>query len=106
MAFVPRHNITGSSGVNVELIAAGEDAGDIISILIANTHATADATVSLFVQNDTPSTFYFFKTLAIPADTSLLINDSSMLTFDNSIDGFSLNVTVGGSDTLDIMINR
>ena len=53
MAFTAYHNITGSTGVNVELLAPGDGAGDIKSILIANTHATADATVTLFIQDDT-----------------------------------------------------
>ena len=111
MAFTAYHNITGSSGVNIELIAPGLDAGEINTIMIANTHATADATISLFIQNDpigaTTSTFYMLSTVAIPSDTSLLLDDKSMLSFDNSSEvGYGLYLTVGATDTLDIMINR
>jgi len=110
MAFTPYHNITGSTGVNVELIAPGENIGVIRSIVIANTHATADATVSLFIQNDptaaATSTFYIISTVAIPSDTSLLLDNSSVLSFDNSSDGYGLYLKVGSSDTLDVMINR
>ena len=76
MAFTAYHNITGSTGVDIELLAPGDNASNIKSIVIANTHATADATVSLFIQDDptaaTTSTFYMFKTVAIPSATSLL----------------------------------
>ena len=110
MAFTAYHNITGSTGVNIQLIAPGLGAGDINSITIANTHATADATVSLFIQNDptaaAASTFYILSTVAIPSDTSLLLDNSSTLSFDNSSNGYGLYLTVGSSDTIDVMINR
>ena len=110
MAFTAYHNITGSTGINIELIAVGEGISSINSIVIANTHATADATVSMFIQNEPTAavtkTFYMFKTVAIPSDTSLLLDNKSMLSFDNSTVGYGLYLTVGGSDTLDVMINR
>ena len=111
MAFTAYHNITGSSGVDIELLAPGDGANDIKSILIANIHATADATVSLFIQNDpieaATSTFYMLSTVAIPSDTSLLLDNKSMLSFDNFSDvGYGLYLTVGATDTLDVMINR
>ena len=121
MAFTPYHSITwtGSKvqhngednhGLNIELIAPGEDAGNIKSIMIANIHATADATVSLYIQDDplgaSTSTFYIMSTVAIPSDTSLLLDNNSILSFDNSSNGYGLYLTVGGSDTLDVMINR
>ena len=110
MAFTPYHNVTGSTGVDVELIAPGENVGAIRSIMITNTHATADATVSLFIQDDptaaAASTFYIISTIAIPSDTSLLLDNNTVLSFDNSSDGYGLYLTVGSSDTLDVMINR
>tara|TARA_R100001594_G_scaffold44525_2_gene76980 strand:- start:2687 stop:3004 length:318 start_codon:yes stop_codon:yes gene_type:complete len=100
------HNITGSSGVTVELIPVGGDE-NIRSITLANTHATADATVTLFIQDDptgsATSTFKLLSTVAIPSDTSLLLDDSSMLKFDGVT--YGLYITVGSSDTLDVMIN-
>jgi len=110
MAFTPYHNITGSTGVDIELIAPGENVGAIRSIMITNTHATADATVSLFIQDDptaaAASTFHIISTIAIPSDTSLLLDNSTVLSFDNSSNGYGLYLTVGSSDTLDVMINR
>ncbi len=109
MAFVPYHNVTGSSGVDNELIAPGQNVGEINSIVIANTHATADATVSLFLENnptdEAASIFTIINALAIPANSSLIIDDRGILSFDNSTDGYGLYVTVGSSDTLDVMIN-
>tara|TARA_Y100000310_G_C20326527_1_gene643256 strand:- start:209 stop:541 length:333 start_codon:yes stop_codon:yes gene_type:complete len=110
MAFTPYRNINGSTGVDIELLAPGSNVGEIKSILITNTHATADATVSLFIQNDpagaASSTFYILSTVAIPSDTSLLLDNKSIVSFNNSSTGFGLYMTVGSSDTLDVMINR
>lgn len=103
------HNITGSTGIDVILLEPGDNVENIKSVLITNTHATADATVSLFIQ-DQPSaaatkTYRILSTIAIPSDTSLLLDESSMFSFDNSINGYGLYMTVGSSDTLDVMIN-
>ena len=46
------------------------------------------------------------STVAVPSDTSLLLDNSSVLSFDNSSSGYGLYLTVGSSDTLDVMINR
>ena len=106
MAFNRYHNITGSTGVDIELIAPRSNASEIKSIVITNTHVTADATVSLFIQ-DSPTgastrTFYILSTVAIPSDTSLLLNDSSIFKYG---DTYGLYGTVGSSDTVDVMIN-
>ena len=80
MAFTPYHNIDGSTGVNVELIAPGEDSGEISSIMITNTHDTADATFTLFIQDQPTSsafsTFNIIRKIIIPAGSSLLLDDS------------------------------
>ena len=110
MAFTPHHNITGSTGVNVELLAPGDGASNIKSILIANVHDDTDATVSLFIQNDpegrAASTYYLIKQIAIPSSTSLLLDNSNMLSFNNGPNGYGLYITVGGSDTVDVSITR
>mgnify|MGYP003642612588 FL=1 len=41
----------------------------------------------------------------IPRQTSLLLDESSMLSFDNSAKGFGLQLLCGSSDTLDVLIN-
>ena len=109
MAFTPYHNITGSTGVTVELIKPGDNTKDIRPIMLTNIHATADATVSLFVQDDPPSgvatsTFKILSTVAIPSDTALLLDDKALLSFDGI--RYGLYITVLGSDTVDVLINR
>ena len=100
-------NITGSTGVTVELISPTEDNTNIKSILLTNVHATADATITLFIQDDpasgTTSTYNILSTVAIPSDTALLLNNPSVFRFD---DFYGLYITVGSSDTVDVIISN
>tara|TARA_R110000824_G_scaffold367947_1_gene557204 strand:- start:774 stop:1088 length:315 start_codon:yes stop_codon:yes gene_type:complete len=100
------YNILGSVGVDHELIAPGA-ANDIKSISIANLHDTNDATVSLFIQDDpisgSTSTFNIVYKIAIPAVSTLLLDDSSMFLFGEE---FGLYANTGSSDTLDIIVNQ
>jgi len=99
------YNVTGSPGVTVELIAP-DARNNIKSILLTNVHATADATVTLFIQDDpesgATSTYNFLSTVAIPSDTALFLDDPSMFKFGEF---YGLYITVGSSDTVDVMIN-
>ena len=119
MAATKRHSITYdsglfhngvASGVDIELLFPGDGVNNISSILITNTHATADATVSLFIQ-DAPETgssktFFLINLVVIPAGVSLLLNEPSIFSFSNSSSiGFGLYATVGSTDTVDILIN-
>jgi len=113
MAFTGYHNITGSSGVHVELLAPGDTDGAIKSIMLTNIHASNDATVSLSIVKlsdsssfNSSETYYILHTVAIPADTSLLLDNSSILSFNNSTNGYSLFITVGSSDTVDVIIKK
>ena len=110
MAFTAYHNITGSTGVDIELLTPGDGASNIKSITISNTRASNDATVSLFIQDDpigaATNTFYMLSTVVIPFNSSLLLDNNDMLSFDNGPSGYGLYMTVGSSDTLDVMINR
>ena len=100
------YNITGSTGVTVELIAPNA-ANNIKSVLLTNVHATADATITLFIQDDPASgatkTYNIIHTIAVPADSSLFLDDSSMFRFGEE---FGLYVTVGSSDTVDIIVSQ
>ena len=111
MAFTPLHNITGSTGVHVELLAPGDNASEISSITLSTIHASNDATVSLSIVKLSDSsdlnaseTYYILHTIAIPAKTTLLLDNTSMLAFDNSVSGYSLFITVGSGDTVDVKI--
>ena len=108
MAFVPYHNITGSTGVTTELIQVGSKSGAIKSILITNIHATNSATVTLFLQSNPktgqPETFNLLFTTPIPVNMSLLLEERDGIAFNNGT--FGLYVTVGGADTVDILISK
>ena len=99
------YNITGSTGVTVELISPTEDNNNIKSILLTNVHATADATVTVFIQDDpasgTTNTYNIISTIAIPSDTALLLDN-----IPNFDDFYGLYITVGASDTVDIIIDN
>ena len=100
------YNITGSTGVTVELISPSVTNPSIKSILLTNVHATATATVTLFIQDDptgaATKTYNLIHTIAIPSDTALLLNEPSMFKFGQQ---YGLYITVGGSDTVDVFIN-
>ena len=83
------------------------DNDNIKSILLTNVHATADATVTLFIQDDpvsgTTNTYNIISTIAIPSDTALLLDNPSIFRFD---DFYGLYITVGSSDTVDVIISN
>tara|TARA_R100001224_G_C3889165_1_gene104328 strand:- start:130 stop:465 length:336 start_codon:yes stop_codon:yes gene_type:complete len=108
MAFVPYHNIDGSTGVTNTLIERGSKSGALKTILITNTHATNSATVTLFLQSSPtagePETFNILFTTPIPVAMSLLLEEKDGIVFNNSV--YGLYMTVGGADTLDVIITR
>ena len=109
MAVTRFYNIKGASvggKATTELLAPTGENPNIKSILLTNVHATADATVTLFIQDDpasgTTSTFNILSTVAIPSDTALLLDESSIFTYGNE---YGLYITVAASDTVEVMIN-
>lgn len=89
-----------------ELLEPNADYKTPKSVLLTNVHATADATVTLFIQDDpesgTTSTYNIIHTIAIPADSSLLLDNASIFRFS---DDYGLYITVAASDTVDVIIN-
>ena len=109
MAFTAYHNIVGSAGVTQELIKSGDNTRGIKSILLTNIHDSATATVSLFLQDDPPSgtatsVFTLTHYIPIPPNTSLLLDDAPLLSFNGFI--YGLYIKCGGSDSVDVLINR
>ena len=109
MAFY--HNVLGKSvsggTANTTELIAPESELIPKSINIANVHASAAATVTLFLQDDpisgTTSTYHFFKEVSIPAKTSLLLDESALAIYQGI---FGLYITVGSSDTVDVIISK
>ena len=113
MAFTPYHNIVGTDQVVVELLAPGDGASDLKLIMLSNIHASNDATVSLSIvklssssSNNASETYYMLKKIAIPAEVSLLLKSSDIPNFDNSINGYSLFITVAAGDTVDVTLKK
>ena len=100
MAFVPYHNITGSTGVTKTLIERGSKSGTLKTILITNTHATNSATVTLCLQSNpassAPKTFNLLFTTPIPVAMSLLLEERDGIAFNNSIFGLYVTVFIFG----------
>jgi hypothetical protein len=99
-------NITGSTGVTVELFAPFAQVNNIKSMLITNVHTSDDATITVFIEDQptsgTPSTFNIIHTIAIPADSSLVLDSADIPVIPSS---FGTYITVGSSDTIDVLIN-
>ena len=103
------YNIKGASvsggQATTELIGPSDDTR-YNSIMFTNVHATADATITLFIQDDptsgTTNTYNIIHTVAVPADSSLNLDNSSVLNYE---DGYGLYITVAGSDTVDVILS-
>ena len=92
--------------MDVELLAPAAGASNIKSIVMTNIHGSADATIKLTLQKyDGSSSFVLFQT-SLPAGVTLILDDRSMLSFDNvTTTGYGLYCNVGASDTVDLIIN-
>tara|TARA_R110000765_G_scaffold299992_1_gene394706 strand:+ start:831 stop:1148 length:318 start_codon:yes stop_codon:yes gene_type:complete len=98
-------NVTGTTSLTTTLLAAGDKVNDIKSILITNTHASADAVVDLYMDNNVDGSFYMIKNVTIPFGVSLVLTDNVKI--DNSLTGFNLYIKVGASSsTLDVLIKN
>jgi hypothetical protein len=102
------YNITGSTGVTVELLKPNESVYIAKKIILTNVHASADATVTLFIENDpddtegqASQTYNIIHTVAIPADSSLLLDEDFLFEIPND---FGLYITVGATDTVDVIL--
>ena len=108
MAFTALHNISSATdGEEVELIAAGDNASNIKSILLTNVD-TAAITVDLYIYDASTDTRYrlLFGT-SLPVGASLLLDSNDMLAFNNSVNSFSLNIKLGStSDLINVLIKR
>ena len=100
------YNISGSSSVTTELVAPTSDLR-IGTLNVCNTHASADASVTIFIQNDpssgTTETYNILKNVVLPAKTSLLLDNSNLFDYKPS---YGLYITVGSSDTVDVVITK
>lgn len=98
------YNIAGSSALTTEILAPSSGQ-TVQSVTLTNVHSTNAATVTLFIQDDptsgTTKTYNLIYLVNLPAKSALLLNRPELFGFD---DNFGLYITVGGSDTLDVIV--
>ena len=108
MVFTPYHNITGSTGVTSTLVDPSENLRAVNSINVSNIHATATATVSVFIQDNptsgTASVYYMVKNVKVPAGVSFMLDESIPLSKGST--KYGLYITVGASDTVDVIMKK
>ena len=103
------YNVKGSSvsggQVTTELVAPDTDY-NVKSVLLVNIHDSADARVSLFVQNDpisgTTNTYELTHAVVIPSGVSLALDGATMFRFPSQ---YGLYITVGSNDIVDVTVN-
>ena len=108
MAFKAYHNInTATDGVDVELIPVGDNADSIKSILLTNIDSAA-ITASLYIQDSsTGDKHYMLYGTSLPVGASLLLDSDDMLGFNNSLSGYSLNISMGSAtDLVNVLIRK
>ena len=82
-------NITGSTGVTTELMAPLSNSS-IKSMLLANIHASANATVNIITA------------ITIPTGSSLVLEEVDIPSIPSK---FGVYITVAASDTVDVIVN-
>tara|TARA_R110002020_G_scaffold149708_1_gene326078 strand:- start:475 stop:807 length:333 start_codon:yes stop_codon:yes gene_type:complete len=108
MAFTPYHNIVGDTAQDNELVAINDISKKTIkSIQITNIGAAA--TIDLYIFKDSTDavadkTYYFLKEVSIPANVSLILDNTYLLNFDNTSTGYSLHIHVAAADVVDVII--
>tara|TARA_R110002096_G_scaffold209059_2_gene395917 strand:+ start:142 stop:468 length:327 start_codon:yes stop_codon:yes gene_type:complete len=108
VAFKAYHNInTATDGVNIELIPVGDNASNIKSILLTNIDSAA-ITASLYIQDSTTGDkYYMLYGTSLPVGASLLLDSDDILGFNNSLSGYSLNISMGSAtDLINVLITR
>ena len=102
MAFTARHNIT--STLITDLIQAGDNAGNIKSILLTNVNSSTTVSVDLILNNNF-SDHYIIKNTIIPAGASLEI-DTTDIRIDTSTGKDSLRIKCSNANGVDVIINN
>ena len=109
MAFTPYHNILGATAQDNELVAVGDILKRTIkSIQITNVDVSAEGTVSLYLYKYSTDTapeevIYILHDVVIPHTVSLLLDNASILGFDNK--SYSLYMEVGANDEMDVILS-
>tara|TARA_R110000796_G_scaffold4949_1_gene18714 strand:- start:138 stop:470 length:333 start_codon:yes stop_codon:yes gene_type:complete len=105
------HNIT--STVTKELLALGDNVSAIKSIVITNVDLNNASFVDFYLFDKTNNaSYYLVKNKKINKGSTLILNPTDGVTFDNSINGYSLRAqasdgqSVKSAVSVDVVINR
>ena len=102
MAFTARHNIT--SALITDLIQAGDNAGNIKSILLTNVDASTTVSVDLILHNNFKD-HHIVKNTIIPAGASLEL-DTRDIKIDTSTNNDTLRIKCSNANGVDVIINN
>ena len=102
MAFTARHNIT--TVLTQNLVAAGDNAGNIKSVHLTNVHASSSVDANLII-NNTGADHYIIKNVTIPSGTSLVVDTSEMV-INTSSNQDSLRIKLSAAVPVDVLINK
>tara|TARA_R100000278_G_scaffold99843_1_gene76589 strand:+ start:45 stop:356 length:312 start_codon:yes stop_codon:yes gene_type:complete len=98
------YNVVGSTSVTTQLASPNSEI-DVNVISICNIHASNNASITVFIQDDPTSgvtnTYKIINNVVLPAKTTLVLDDGDLFTYDNK---YGLYITVGSSDTVDVII--
>lgn len=105
------HNVTGSTGVDVTLLSPGDINVPIKSIVVTNIHGSNAATLTVFFgkgskRDKAAERYRVLNELSLPAKASFILDDNyipGLLGYNKQV--YGLYLTVGASDTVDVLIN-
>ena len=109
MALTSYYNIRGATTRENELIGVEDFKGSLRSLHLNNIHSSAAATIDLYLYKPSTDasveeTYYILYNYNLAAKTYLTIDDLGLLSFNNST--YALFISVGGSDTVDVFLNK
>tara|TARA_Y100001973_G_C5154818_1_gene310123 strand:- start:39 stop:347 length:309 start_codon:yes stop_codon:yes gene_type:complete len=102
MAFTSRHKIAVNTPQT--LISAGDNAGNIKSINLANIHDSTSVNVDLWIVNCSTS-HYIIKNVTIPAGVTLFL-DTREINIDTSPGNDTLRIKLSAAVDVDVIINK
>ena len=94
------HNVTGSTGVTVELLKPGDSVSGIKSILITNNHDSSSCVVQIQLYDGTNT--YVINETDMPARSSLVLKEG--IIFDSTV--YDLRATTSTTANITIIVNK
>jgi sporulation protein YlmC with PRC-barrel domain len=110
MAFSPYHYIqSANTGLDNELIAIGENSGNIkmLAVTPLTSNTSGGVSVNFYLKDSEDNKYYITYRLVVPLGSTLVIDEEKLLAFNNGTTGYSLNVsTAHVSDIFTVFIKK